>query len=282
MAHADSWSHRLAAQLYARRWLALAGVVLFTLLAAVPALQVRVDTAVQHWFTEGDPALEAYRDFQATYGNDEVVLIGLHRTDGLLTADGLSLLRTATDRVRRVDGVASVQSLATQSRVQTSFAGPQLMPLMGEGAVSEQQAQALRSYVRADSSYARLVSADGTMAAIYARMERNAAIDGERGQILDTIRDRLAPLDASVHLAGTGVILNAISEATTQDMFVFIGVSGIAIFLLLWVYFRRMIPVVVTLSVVGATTVCLMGIYGLAGRDINMVTLVMPTLVLVV
>ena len=282
MAHADSWSHRLAAQLYARRWLALAGVVLFTLLAAVPALQVRVDTAVQHWFTEGDPALEAYRDFQVTYGNDEVVLIGLRRTDGLLTADGLSLLRTATERVRRVDGVASVRSLATQSRVQTSFAGPQLMPLMGEGTISGQQAQALRSYVRADSSYARLVSADGTMAAIYARMERNAAIDGERGRILDTIRDRLAPLDASVHLAGTGVILNAISEATTQDMFVFIGVSGIAIFLLLWVYFRRTIPVAVTLAVVGATTVCLMGIYELAGRDINMVTLVMPTLVLVV
>jgi predicted RND superfamily exporter protein len=192
------------------------------------------------------------------------------------------MLRTATEQVRQIDGVASVQSLTTQSRVQTSFAGPQLVPLVGAGAVSPEQARALRSYVRADSAYARLVSGDGTMAAVYARMERNAVIDGRRGAILDAIRETLRPLDASAHLAGTGVVLNAISEATTQDMFVFILASGVVIFLLLWGYFRRVIPVVVTLAVVGATTVGLMGIYGLAGRDINMVTLVMPTLVLVV
>jgi hypothetical protein len=278
----DTWSHRLAARLYERRWVALAGMALLVLLAAVPASQVRVDTAVQHWFAEGDPALQAYRDFQATYGNDEVVLIGLRRSEGMLTAEGLSVLRTATERVRRVDGVAAVQSLTTQSRVQTSFAGPQLVPLVGEGRVSRSQARALRTHVQSDSAYARLVGADGTMAAVYARMERNLVIDGRRGAILDAIRSRLAPLDASVHLAGTGVVLNAISEATTQDMFVFVGVSGVVIFLLLWGYFRRIVPVVVTLAVVGATTVGLMGIYGGTGHDINMVTLVMPTLVLVV
>jgi hypothetical protein len=282
MSQEASWSHRLATWLYDRRWIALSGVILLTVLAAVPALQVRVDTAVQHWFTEGDPALEAYRDFQATYGNDEVVLVGLYRADGLLTAEGLSLLRTATERVRAIDGVAAVRSLTTQSRVQTTLAGPQLVPLVGSGTVSTGQAQALRSSVLADSAYARLVSDDGTMAAIYARMERNVEIDGRRGPILDAIRSALAPLDASTHLAGTGVILNAISEATTQDIFLFIALSGLAIFLLLWGYFQRTLPVVVTLAVVGATTVWLMGIYGLAGRDVNMVTLVMLTLVLVV
>ena len=277
-----AWTHQLADWLCERRWLVLSVVVALTFLAAIPALQVRVDTAVQNWFTEGDPALESYRDFQHTYGNDEVVLIGLHRDQGLLTADDLSLLRTATERVRTVDGVASVQSLPTQSRVQSSIAGPRLVSLVGNGPISAGQAQAIRKHVLQDSTYARLVNDDGTMAAVYARMERNAAIDSERGAILDSIRAELAPLDASVHLAGTGVILNAISEATTQDVFVFIVVSGLVIFLLLLGYFRRTLPVVITLAVVGTTTIWLMGIYGMAGRHINMVTLVMPTLVLVV
>lgn len=282
MPNDSSWTDRLATALYAGRQWALAAVVLLTIGATIPALQVGVDTTVQHWFTEGDPALEAYREFQATYGNDEIVLIGLRRSDGLLTPKGLSILRTATEHVRAVDGVASVASLATQSRVQTSIAGPQFVPLMSSDSISAAQARALRAHVLSDSTYARLVSADGTVAAVYARMERNSVIDGRRGAILDAIRQELAPLDASVHLAGTGVILNALNEAATLDtVFLVLASSGL-IFLLLWGFFRRLAPVFLTMGVVGISTIWLMGAYGLAGRDVNMVTLVMPTLVLVV
>jgi len=278
----SSWTDRFAVALYAwRRW-ALVAVVLLTVGAVVPALQVGVDTAVQHWFTEGDPVLADYRAFQATYGNDEIALIGLRRPDGMLTPTGFSILRTVTERVRSVDGVASVTSLTTQRRTQTTLAGPQLVPLVPSGSLSAEQARALRTQVLQDSTYARLVSPDGTMAAVIARMQRNARIDGRRGTILDSIRQKLAPLDASVHLAGTGVILNALNEAATLDTALLVLASSGLIFLLLWGYFRRATPVVLTMGVVGATTVWLMGAYGLAGRDVNMVTLVMPTLVLVV
>jgi hypothetical protein len=94
MAHVDSWAPRLAARLYERRGAALVGTVLLTLLAAVPAMQVQVDTAVQHWFTEGDPALQAYLDFQAPYGNDEV---GLDRPAGTLTARDLTVRKCSVD-----------------------------------------------------------------------------------------------------------------------------------------------------------------------------------------
>lgn len=177
MTDAPSWAHRGATWLHDHPGSVLAAVLLLMALAAVPASQVRVDTAVQHWFTEGDPALERYRAFQETYGNDEGVLLGLQRSEGLLTPEGLSRLRTATDRVEAVDGVADVTSLTTQSRVQTTLAGPQLVPLVPSGTLSTGQARSLRNRVRQDLVYARLVSADGTMAAVYARMKRNSVAD---------------------------------------------------------------------------------------------------------
>jgi len=282
MTDETTWARSFAVWLYDYRQAVFIGALLLTGLAVVPALQVGVDTSVQHWFTEGDPALESYRDFQRTYGNDEVVLIALRRSDGILTAEGFSLLAKATDRVRKIDGVASVRSLATQARVQMSFAGPQLVPLLGTDSLSATKAQALRAHVRSDSTYDRLVSADGTMAAVYARMERNAKIDGRRNAILDSIQHALAPLDVSVHLAGTGVILDALNDAATQDAFLFTLAASVLIFLLLWMYFRRVGPVLLTLGIVGAATTWLMGIYGLSGKDVNMVTVVMPTLVMVV
>lgn len=282
MSDSTNWRHWIASRLYDHRWTALAVALLVTGAAVGPALQVGVDTAVQHWFTEGDPALKSYRDFQATYGNDEVVLIGLYDADGLLTPDGVSTLTAATERVKAIAGVASVQSLATQPRVQTTLAGPKLVPLIRGDTLTASQAEALRARVLQDSVYARFVSDDGTMAAVYARMERNAAIDGKRGAILDSMRQALVPLDASIHLAGTGVILNALNEAATEDLFVLVLASGLLIYLLLWAYFRRLGPVLLTLGVVGTATIWMMGAYGLAGKDINMVTVVMPTLVMVV
>jgi predicted RND superfamily exporter protein len=275
-------SQSLAGWLYDRSGWAVAVCVVLAALATIPALEVEVNTAVQNWFTEGDPALERYEQFQQRYGNDEVVLVALQREAGMLTPEGFAMQHRAVDRIRSVDGVARVRGLPTAKRVQQTFTGLQFVPLLPGGSVSSEQAERLRDRILADSAYARMVSDDGTMTAVFARMQANEVIDGRRGEILGAIRDRLEPLDASVHLAGTGVIVQALNEAATQDSVLFILASNLLIFLLLWLFFRRIGPVLVTLAVVGVATVWLMGIYGLFGRDINTVTLVMPTLVLVV
>ena len=117
MERASSTSKRIAGWIYDRRWVGLGVCLGLAALAAVPATQVRVDNSIQRWFVEGDPALSAYRSFQDTYGNDETVLIALRRDDGMLTPTGLEILKAATRALRSVEGVASVQSLATLKRV---------------------------------------------------------------------------------------------------------------------------------------------------------------------
>ena len=88
--------------------------------------------------------------------------------------------------------------------------------------------------------------------------------------------------DVQRHRAGVGVILHALNKASTQDSILVLLAANILIFLLLWAFFRRVAPVLLTLGVVGVATVWLMGAYGWAGLAINTVTLVMPTLVLVI
>jgi len=278
----NSWSWRLAEGLYAyRRWALAVGLMLAGL-AVGPTVGIEVDNTLRRYMVEDDPALESYRKFQSTYGNDETVLIGLQRPGGLLTPDGLALLRTATERVRRIDGVVGVQSLTTRVRVQPTLAGPQVRPLVSPGSLSAEQAAALQRHVRGDSALARFVSADGTMAALVARMPPADRLKGRRGAILDSIRHRLQPLDASVHLAGIGVILEALNEATTQDSALVLLAALVVIVLLLGAFFRRLGPVLVTVGVVCTAALWLMGLYGAAGKAINTVTLIVPTLIMVV
>lgn len=278
----NSWSRRLAEGLYAyRRWALAVGLVLAGL-AVGPIGGIEVDNTLRRYMVEEDPALESYRKFQTTYGNDETVLVGLQRPSGLLTSDGLALLRTATERVRGIGGVVEVQSLTTQVQIQPTLAGPQVRPLVPPGSLSAEQAAALRRHVRGDSALARFVSDDGTMATLAARMPPADRLKGRRGAILDSIRHRLQPLDASVHLAGIGVILEALNKATTQDSALVLLAALVVIVLLLGVFFRRIGPVLVTVGVVCTATLWLMGLYGAAGKAINTVTLIVPTLILVV
>ncbi len=276
------WARRVSEVLYAyRRW-ALAFGVLLAGLAVGPVSQIEVANSLRQYIVEEDPALEAYREFQATYGNDETVLVGLQRSSGFLTPDGFSLLRTATERVRQLDDVVGVRSLTTQVRVQHTLVGPRLQPLVPPGSLSSAQAKALREHITADSSLRRFVSEDGTMAALVARMPPSERLTERREAILDSIRHRLRPLDASVHLAGFGVILEALNEATTQDSAVVLVAALLGMVLLLGAFFRRVGPVLVTVAVVGTAALWLMGLYGALGNPVNTVTLVIPTLVLVV
>ena len=285
----NTTSERLAGWVYDRRWACLGVCLALAVVAAVPALQVRVDNSVQRWFVEGDPALTAYRSFQDTYGNDETVLIALQRDDGMLTPTGLQLLHEATQALRGVEGVASVQSLATTEQIQMGIAGPRPVSLVPDRRLSDEQARSLRRRIlrRADSTlYGRFVNDDGTMTAILARMRPNDQIHGRRdvilGRIQETLDRALRGTDVQRHRAGVGVILHALNEASTQDSMLVLLAANMLIFLLLWAFFRRIAPVLLTLGVVGVATVWLMGAYGWAGLTINTVTLVMPTLVLVI
>lgn len=280
-------SERIAGWIYDRRWACLAAGLALALAAVVPALRVEVDNSIQRWFVEDDPALEAYRSFQETYGNDEVVLITLRREGGMLTPTGFRVLRNATRELRSDERIASVRSLATMKRIQVGLAGQQPVSLVPDQHLSDKQARALRSHILRDSTlYGRFVNDDGTMTAVLVRMNLNDQIDGRRDVILGQIQDTLARVvrdtDVQWHRAGVGVILHALNEASTQDSRMALLGATVLIFLLLWGFFRRIGPVLLILGVVGVATVWLMGAYGWAGLAINTVTLVMPTLVLVI
>jgi predicted RND superfamily exporter protein len=272
------WSHRLAAWCYDHRTAVLAACVGLAALAAVPAQQVGVDNAVQRWFTEGDPALAAYHDFQETFGNDELVVAALTPEAGLFTAEGLRTVRRATRATRQVDGVAGVTSLTT-------------LPLLADrleqdGGFPQERAAALRRTLRDDATLPPLLlGKDGRTAGLLIRMAPHAQIDGRRGHILDAlgrVLDRAPAGEGRVAKAGTGVIHEALGQAAMEGSALLFLPSSVLLFLLLWAVFGRIGPVLVTMGAAGAATLWLLGIYGLFGGAFNTVTMVLPTLVLVI
>jgi len=263
---------RIVASIWDRRWLCVTACVLITLVAGWHAAKVGVDNSLEIWFVDDDPSLISYRKFQRTFGNDEVAIIAFRDAGGMVNRPGIELLRRAAERVSRIDGVAGVLSIADLDAARGLSADD-----------DNPQAGTLRERVLADPLVKnRLASRDGTTVLLVIRMEMIDGMDARRDAILSGIDEALAELKVPYHKAGIGVIYAALNRLSIVDSFVLFCASWLVIAVVLWCLFRRWAPVVVSLGIAGLATVWTIGLYGAFGRSLNLVTSVMPTLILVI
>lgn len=276
------------------RWLALGSLVAATCVLGVFAARVGIDNSVDVWFVEGDPTLATYKQFQDTFGNDEVVAIAVVDSKGVWRAPTLNRLYDLTAAIEGIDGVSRVIGVTRgrliELREEANEDGIRaevldVSPLMG-GHVDAAGAATLRARVEADPLLAdRLVLGDGKVAVLFAQMEAMGDIDAHRDRILteldEVLRTGLEGGGVDHHVAGIGVIYNALNRISQTEGGLFMGASFLVIFLLLWPLFRSLLAVGASILSVACAFTMTRGIYGLFGNDDNMVTMTLPVLVLI-
>ncbi|MDH3987501.1 MAG: MMPL family transporter [Gammaproteobacteria bacterium] len=233
------------------RFLLAVLVLLVTLLAAQQLASLGVSNSLEIWYPQDDPELINYREFQATYGSDEIVVLAVRGDAVFSTDDGGLLVGDLTDRILDIDGVATVTSLVT---------------------VPESLAE-----VRG-----RLLSADGETTALVVQMMVGQDIEARRHDLFIELREVAAEFGLESYLGGYGVVFEGLNEASTTGATMLIVTAHVVMVLLLLFFFRRSLPVLLTLLAVGTATIWTMGLYAATGHQLNMVTMVLPTLVLVI
>ena len=158
-----------AESLWRWRYLFATSCLIVTLFAATKLTSLSVSNSLDIWYPQDAVELVNYRNFQQTYGNDEIVVVAVSSTPGtdFYGETGLDLIGEMTDQLLEVEGVATVTSMVT---VPESFA----------------------------EARARLLSADGTTTAIIVQMMSGEAFEVRRHQILqdiDTASDLESALD---------------------------------------------------------------------------------------
>jgi len=276
---------RIVAALARARWLVVVVLVLIAGAGGVLATSVGVDNSLESWFLDDDPTLESYHAFQKDFGNDEVAVVALVPPDGIFTRDFLQLLADLTDGIEAVDGVRRATSIASVDDIRADAYTLEVGPLMEEVPADEAELESFRERVLGDPLLAgRLVSEDGAAALILAQMDDAEDMDLRRDAVLSEVEKVLekVPEGTGVHLAGLGVVYNSINRIATRDSALFMCLCYMLVIAVLVLLFRRLGPVVVALSIVLVTMLAVMGLYGAAGLDINMITMVLPTMVVIV
>lgn len=216
-----------------------------------------------------------YDRFKASFGSDEDLLLAVAHPN-LMSAEGLALLGSLTDRIARLDGVRRVYSLSNAQQVVRGEGGAEMAPVVApplEDPALASRVQAALS--RSPELTGLFVSQDRHTAGLLIEIEDRPGDFVYRGALIDALRAIIAePREPgiSLHLTGIAVQKNDVSAYIERDQHRLIPLAIGVLAFVLASFFRSAPLVLLPLGVTGVTTAWTLGAYGLAGLQLNAIT----------
>lgn len=287
----DGWAARLVGLLHRRAFALIAVLVVAAGGIGYFATQIGIDNSLKVWFVEGDPALEAYDEYKATFGNDETIVIAVTAPDGIYDAAYLERIRAASKALEALPRVRDVQSLSSSLHATDADGELEAGTLLPDtGPITDAEVADLERRVAYNPQFQGVLVPTKTdtdhVSLILVEPRDTPDFEKARKELVAAVREianrELARDGSRVHLGGIGVVYEGLNDASMHDTTLFVTLSYFVLLLGLWVIFRRVVWVLIGAAIVSVAVLATMGIAGIFGRDMNMVTGIIPTLIMTI
>jgi len=269
----------------------LLATALLTLAAAQGIVDLRtgeprlwVDPSIDRLLPEGDPDVAFYEHVREVFGNDEIVLATLEAPD-VFEPDVLRRVARISERLAGLPGVDRVLSLSTALDVRGVDGDLQIESFLDPLPETPEEADAVRAAVARNPIYHDLLvtpDARGAAMLVYFRqiddrelVERG--IDQEIRAILDAERG-----DLVARVTGTPIVKVELERVLLRDLLRTLPLVFLMAAAVLAISFRSARGVLVPITTIGISLVWTLGLAGWIGWSLNLVTSVVPPLVVTV
>jgi uncharacterized protein len=276
-----------------RQWACLA-VIACTILAAIGISRLRVDDDLRSLLRSVDAA-DSADDFRrideiaARFGgpDSDCIVRATSRSGDLFATGTLAALRQLADDLATVDGVANVKSIFDIRREGLAGAMLPVIPRTDQP-LHPQELEAVKARaIRHPLVGGHLLSDDASASLILLRLAADAEAPSAAASVIKGVESvltqaRAAEPDLTLDLTGLPVLRQQAAQALRRDMLIFNSL-GLSLAVVLSATAARSLRATVVACVppfVGA--VWAMGILGLLGIPVNVLTCVVPSLALVV
>ncbi len=265
-----------------RLFAALVVLAILASVAAVPSL--RFDGNILHMLTKDSDAFRSYREVQRDFRDFSGDLAVLVRAKGLYTPQKLEELRNFHLDLTLVDGVESVYSLFSASKVDPQSGV--IEPVVPDEIASGADVPAL---IRDLSGQSQIVNQ-------LARVDRNAALieletdlgelqgqGSEAGPVLkliSEIRD-LAPADFTVDFAGFPLMRADAVDALISDQILLTAVGLALATAIAFAIFRAALPTLLCLAPSVIALLWVMGSFALSDTEVSFLSTTLPIIAMV-
>ena len=243
-----------------------------TAVAAVGASRVRVDYGVEQFLPSRGPSRETYDEYKLHF-SEEDTRFSLFWSDERAIGVELYLdLQRAAAAFEDV-GLHDVQWLGT-------------LPMLSGRDLTDEHIREVLARHRDDPLLRGTVwDEEQRVFAVHGHIDPDLNTDGERRRVEQALTEKLDALGINgsrLVLSGIPVLRSRIPKLLERDQSLFLGGGSILFFGILWFFLRSIPQVVLCLASVLPAYICTMGLMGVMGRPVTIMTSFMPIVVLVV
>lgn len=263
-------------------YLTLAVIGLLTACSIYFAVRLRFDYNFDNFFPKGDPDLAYYFNYRDTFGHDnDYLLIGLDHPEGIFDQAFLTKVDSLTRFLQRQPHVEAVLSPTNlKSPVIESF-GYFEIPYLHLQEPERFQDDSVNIYGNREL-VGTLFSEDARAVSLFVQTSDNL-LKPAGDTLLTNLQQKLDELGLDRHhIAGKALAQSVFVDKMKVELIMFMSASLLLVIAFLWITFRTLWGVVVPLVVVLLSVLWGLGVMGLFGKSLDVMTVLLPTIMFVV
>jgi hydrophobe/amphiphile efflux-3 (HAE3) family protein len=272
-------------------WFVCAGIFAATVLALTSIIDIpnggtrlRIDPSFDAILPDDDPARLYYDHVKDLFGDDQSLIIAMV-TDDVFTVENLARVAKISDLLEDADGVDHVLSLATANNIRDVEGSVEIEPFLEEMPETQEDAERLRAEVQSNPVYGgNIASLDSRVAAFVVftddTPEQQFTADQLDRKMFDIVSEHAG--GAEVLISGTASMRSEISRILRGDMSAMLPGVALIMAILAYVSFRSVRGVVVPMATILLAIVWTFGVVAWADVPLNLVTTILPVLLLTV
>jgi predicted RND superfamily exporter protein len=236
-----------------------------------------------------DSAFIKYNNFKSRFGEDgNMMVLGIGAT-GFLNKEQFNDWKQLAEEVEVMDGIKQVLSIGNLYNLSKDTANQRfvLEKLSPEPVSSNAEMDSLQEKIHSLPFYEGLLYNTETHATLMAiNFDHQILNTSRRGPIIKSILEKADAFSQKhridVHYSGLPYIRTATSQLVSREFVLFLGLSIVVAAIILYIFFRRLYPVVFPIILVIAGVIWSLGTLVLFNYEITMLTGLIPPLIVII
>jgi len=236
-----------------------------------------------------DPTVVEYDAFKQRFGEDgSIFVIGVTNPD-MFRLDEFNAWYDLTNDMTKIDGIEGVTSITKASNIikNDSLRKYDFVPLVPVKPTTQSEVDSLKKSILSLKFYEGLLHNPKTQTYLLAvTLNKKRLNDKSRMVVTDNIVKRAneyaAQTGHQLHYSGLPYIRSVMARKIQNELFLFVFLSILIAAFILFLFFRSMKVVASSLVVVAISIIFTLGLVGLFGFKITILTGVIPSLIVVI
>lgn len=243
-------------------------VVIFAVLSAVFAVafvRIDIDTDPENMLAADAPVRLRNAEMRETFGSGDMVVVGVFGSESLVTAEVFQ------EAFRLHDELAVTSGVAEETMISVRTAS------IADAPSSNEEAAVVAAVIAADPLLSgNVLSVDEDTLAFFVPLDSKSDAQSVRDAANELLDESPVLSGLERHVAGLPLAQEAFGDQMFVQMGVFAPMAGLAIFVLMLLFFKRLVLVWPSMLLAGVSVVAAMGLLIGSGNSLHIMSSMIP------